>query len=99
MPEQISLDPRSRADDPIADAARDDGTREVAPDLAAIIMTHGHFDHVGVLEDLAETWQAPVYAHELERPYLDGTPPTRRPIRASAADSSRACRRCFRAAP
>jgi glyoxylase-like metal-dependent hydrolase (beta-lactamase superfamily II) len=39
---------------------------------AAIVMTHGHFDHVGALEDLAERWDVPVYAHELELPYLDG---------------------------
>lgn len=39
---------------------------------AAIIMTHGHFDHVGVLETLARDWDAPVYAHELEQPYLAG---------------------------
>ncbi|MDR7038903.1 glyoxylase-like metal-dependent hydrolase (beta-lactamase superfamily II) [Methylobacterium sp. BE186] len=39
----------------------------------AIVMTHGHFDHVGVLEDLAAEWDAPVYAHALERPYLDGS--------------------------
>ena len=39
---------------------------------AAIIMTHGHFDHVGVLKDLAEKWDAPIYAHPLELPYLDG---------------------------
>jgi glyoxylase-like metal-dependent hydrolase (beta-lactamase superfamily II) len=36
------------------------------------VLTHGHFDHVGALEDLAETWDVPVYAHELELPYLDG---------------------------
>jgi glyoxylase-like metal-dependent hydrolase (beta-lactamase superfamily II) len=36
-------------------------------------MTHAHFDHNGVLEDLVERWQVPVYAHELERPYLDGS--------------------------
>src|SRR5690554_5857713 len=40
---------------------------------AAILMTHGHFDHVGSVIDLAETWDAPVYAHPLERPYLDGS--------------------------
>ncbi|MBC9179667.1 MBL fold metallo-hydrolase [Roseomonas ludipueritiae] len=40
---------------------------------AAIIMTHGHFDHVGVLEELAAEWNVPVYAHPLERPYLDGS--------------------------
>lgn len=40
---------------------------------AAIVMTHGHFDHVGALERLAEEWDAPVYAHPLERPYLDGS--------------------------
>ena len=40
---------------------------------AAIVLTHGHFDHVGALETLAEEWDAPVYAHPLEHPYLDGS--------------------------
>jgi glyoxylase-like metal-dependent hydrolase (beta-lactamase superfamily II) len=40
---------------------------------AAIVLTHGHFDHVGALEELAERWDVPVYAHELECPYLDGS--------------------------
>ncbi|WP_173931524.1 MBL fold metallo-hydrolase [Chelativorans sp. Marseille-P2723] len=50
-------------------------TERFGPDSrpAAIIMTHGHFDHVGALEELAERWETPVYAHELERPYLDGS--------------------------
>lgn len=39
---------------------------------AAIIQTHGHFDHVGGLEELAAEWDAPVYAHPLEMPYLSG---------------------------
>lgn len=40
---------------------------------AAIVMTHGHFDHVGALGELAERWDAPIYAHELELPFLNGT--------------------------
>lgn len=39
---------------------------------AAIVMTHGHFDHVGALEELAAEWDVPVYAHPLELPYLSG---------------------------
>ena len=39
---------------------------------AAIVMTHGHFDHVGALEDLANEWDVPVYAHAIEHPYLNG---------------------------
>jgi glyoxylase-like metal-dependent hydrolase (beta-lactamase superfamily II) len=126
MPDpQIPLDPAARADDPRLDDERDDGTHEIAPDLAykrlgivnvvlyglpgaddrgwvlidtgsmktdgaliggaaaerfgkdarpaAIILTHGHFDHVGALEVLAERWDAPVYAHPSEQPYLNGT--------------------------
>lgn len=123
MSQQISLGPRNRQDDRQADAALNDGTSEIAPDLAyrrlgivnvafygrpgagdrnwvlidagvfgtmnliteaaeerfgkgtrpaAIVLTHGHFDHVGGLEDLVALWDVPVYAHQLERPYLDG---------------------------
>lgn len=39
---------------------------------AAIILTHGHFDHVGSARALAERWDARVYAHPLELPYLNG---------------------------
>src|SRR5581483_11451087 len=39
---------------------------------AAIVLTHGHFDHVGALQTLAEQWDVPIYAHELELPYLKG---------------------------
>ncbi len=42
---------------------------------AAIVVTHGHFDHVGSLEALLATWDVPVFAHSLELPYLTGRSP------------------------
>jgi glyoxylase-like metal-dependent hydrolase (beta-lactamase superfamily II) len=124
MSQQVPIDPSARADNSQRDSTRDDGTHEIAPDLAyrrlaivnvvfvglpgagdrqwvlvdtgvmgtkqfiisaakqrfgensrpaAIILTHGHFDHVNALDEFSEEWDAPVYAHELERPYLDGS--------------------------
>jgi glyoxylase-like metal-dependent hydrolase (beta-lactamase superfamily II) len=123
MAEQIPLPSDASALDPALDAARNDRTHEILPDVAyrrlgivnvvfygaaqsgdrrwvlidaglpgtkglirgaaaerfgsdarpaAIVLTHGHFDHVGALEELAREWDAPVYAHPLEFPYLDG---------------------------
>lgn len=39
---------------------------------AAIILTHGHFDHVGSVQELAREWDVPVFAHLMELPYLSG---------------------------
>src|SRR5687768_8635473 len=37
-----------------------------------IVLTHGHFDHVGAIIELIQHWNVPVYAHELELPFLTG---------------------------
>ncbi|MFW6265067.1 MAG: MBL fold metallo-hydrolase [Bacillota bacterium] len=39
---------------------------------AAIILSHGHFDHVGAITELVNQWNTVVYAHGLEMPYLTG---------------------------
>ncbi len=38
----------------------------------SIVLTHGHFDHVGAIETLVADWDVPVYAHRDELPYLTG---------------------------
>ena len=38
----------------------------------AIILTHGHLDHLGSAKELADYWRVPVIAHPLEMPYLTG---------------------------
>ncbi|MDQ3255220.1 MAG: MBL fold metallo-hydrolase [Acidobacteriota bacterium] len=47
---------------------------KLGPDArpSAIILTHGHFDHAGNALALATEWDVPIYAHELEMPYLTG---------------------------
>ena len=42
-----------------------------APPIA-IVLTHGHFDHVSAAGELADHWNIPIYAHQLEAPYLTG---------------------------
>ncbi|MBD2723969.1 MBL fold metallo-hydrolase [Hymenobacter armeniacus] len=58
-----------------ADKIRKQAEALFGPDTppAAILLTHGHFDHVGALDGLLAAWpDVPVYAHPLELPYLTG---------------------------
>ena len=52
----------------MAEALFGPGTRP-----SAILLTHGHFDHIGCLTNLAGKWNVPIFAHDLEVPYLNGT--------------------------
>ena len=44
-------------------------------DVRAILLTHGHIDHAGNAAELQAWTGAPLYAHHLEQPHLDGTFP------------------------
>jgi glyoxylase-like metal-dependent hydrolase (beta-lactamase superfamily II) len=39
---------------------------------AAILLTHGHFDHAGSAAKLADLWGVRIYAHSREIPFLTG---------------------------
>ena len=54
----------------IRDAAEERYGEGTAPQ--AIVLTHGHFDHIGSIHSLLEAWDVPVYAHADEMPYLTG---------------------------
>jgi glyoxylase-like metal-dependent hydrolase (beta-lactamase superfamily II) len=59
-----------RSADRIVEAAEERFGKGCRP--KAIMLTHGHFDHVGAVIDLVQKWNVPVYAHTLELPYLTG---------------------------
>lgn len=59
----------------------------------AILLTHGHPDHVGSAAKLSDFWNVPVYAHPMELPYLTGRskyPPADPTVGGAMAMMSRA---------
>jgi hydroxyacylglutathione hydrolase len=60
----VVVDPGDQADD-LLRHLHDDGLT-----VAAIVITHVHFDHVGAVHELAQATGAPVYIHHIEAPAL-----------------------------
>ena len=63
--EAVAIDPGWDADAILAEAQ---STRLT---IKAILLTHGHFDHIGAVADMAEALQVPLIAHALEIDMLD----------------------------
>jgi hydroxyacylglutathione hydrolase len=64
-PEAVVIDPGGNAAELRLELAR------LGSSVAAILITHGHWDHLGAVADLAEGTNAPVYMAEDERALLE----------------------------
>src|SRR5690554_3203784 len=53
--------------------------------LLRIVLTHGHSDHTGAIKKVLQNHSVPVYAHQIEIPYMEGALPY--PGRKKAAQS------------
>lgn len=56
----IIIDPGTKSERIISKIAEDEK-------VLAIFLTHGHFDHIGAVDDLVKHYQVSVYAHANER--------------------------------
>jgi glyoxylase-like metal-dependent hydrolase (beta-lactamase superfamily II) len=54
-------------------------------DIRAIVLTHGHLDHVGNLAQIKELSGAPIFAHPAEQAHIDGKYPYRGAARVCGA--------------
>lgn len=58
--EAVVIDPGDEADNIIKKC------EELGVEVKAILLTHGHFDHVMAVPELKDKWNVPVYAYEKE---------------------------------
>ncbi|NTW91246.1 MAG: MBL fold metallo-hydrolase [Erysipelotrichaceae bacterium] len=50
--------------DPVSKADRIQSLLNVNETIVGICLTHGHFDHIGAVDDLVNIYHCPVYIHE-----------------------------------
>ncbi|MHB8096594.1 MAG: MBL fold metallo-hydrolase [Erysipelotrichaceae bacterium] len=50
--------------DPVSKADRIQALLNEGEKVVGICLTHGHFDHIGAVDDLVNIYQCPVYIHE-----------------------------------
>lgn len=62
--EAVIVDPGDSAPRIIEECGR------IGAKVQAILLTHGHFDHIMAVEELKKEWQVPVYAYEKESEVL-----------------------------
>ncbi|MCF0114307.1 MAG: MBL fold metallo-hydrolase, partial [Erysipelotrichaceae bacterium] len=43
-------------------------------EVDAIVLTHGHFDHIGAVDDLVKMYHCPVYLHDLDVELVRNSP-------------------------
>ena len=56
----VVIDPGYEPDTVLAE------TKKLGKEIAAILLTHGHFDHVGAVRELVAEVDCPVYIHEAD---------------------------------
>ncbi|MEG2597072.1 MAG: MBL fold metallo-hydrolase, partial [Oscillospiraceae bacterium] len=54
--------------------------------VKAIILTHGHFDHMSAVDEIKKRWDVPVYIHPQDREMLQN------PVHNASFDFGRSCR-------
>ena len=63
--EMLLVDPAGEADK-LTRLITEHGLKPVA-----ILLTHGHFDHIGAVDEIRKAYEIPVYCHEAEKQILE----------------------------